>query len=111
MAPAGRSAPWASSPEMGEAKRLRVEVAYARPDTQLLLALDLPEGSTARQAIEASGVLGRFPEIDLEQTKIGIYGKICSLDEVLRTGDRVEIYRPLQADPKEARRQRAARKG
>ena len=89
---------------------MRVEVAYARPDLQLILPADVDEDSTAEHAIRQSGILERFPEIDLSQHKIGIFSKPCKLDQRLRPGDRVEIYRPLIADPKEARRNRAAKK-
>lgn len=89
---------------------MKVEVAYARPDLQALVPLQVSEGATAESAIRASGLLARFPEIDLAVQKIGIFGKPCLLEHPLRPGDRVEIYRPLFADPKEARRSRAARK-
>jgi len=88
---------------------MRIEVAYAKPDGQIILTLDLPEDTTAEAAIIHSGILQRFPEIDIARNKIGIFSKLCKLDQVLREGDRVEIYRPLLADPKEARRDRAAR--
>ena len=88
---------------------MRIEVAYAKPEQQTLLSVELPEGSTAEAAILASGILDRYPEIDLQQHKIGIFGKLCKLDQRLKAGDRVEIYRPLLIDPKEARRNRAAR--
>jgi uncharacterized protein len=87
-----------------------VEVAYALPHQQAVLKLDVPQGTQLGQAVERSGILRRFPEIDLAQCRVGIYGKLSSLDAVLRPGDRIEIYRPLQADPKEVRRQRAAQK-
>jgi uncharacterized protein len=96
---------------MSQGDLIPVEVAYALPQQQAVLKLDVPEGTQLGQAIERSGILKRFPEIDLEQCKVGIYGKLSSLDAVLRPGDRIEIYRPLQADPKEVRRQRAAQKG
>lgn len=89
---------------------MKVEVAYAKPEAQLVLPVEVPEGATAEQAIRASGILGRFPEIDLASSSIGIYGKPCALERGLRPGDRVEIYRPLIADPKEARRGRVQRK-
>lgn len=88
---------------------MKVEVAYARPDVQVILALEVAEDSTAEFAIRQSGILERFPEIDLGQNRIGIFGKPCKLEQSLRAGDRVEIYRPLIADPKEARRNRAAK--
>jgi uncharacterized protein len=87
-----------------------VEVAYALPHQQAVLKLDVPQGTQLGQAVERSGILRRFPESDLAQCRVGIYGKLSSLDAVLRPGDRIEIYRPLQADPKEVRRQRAAQK-
>jgi putative ubiquitin-RnfH superfamily antitoxin RatB of RatAB toxin-antitoxin module len=90
---------------------MNVEIAYARPDVQVILALDIAEGATVEAAIAQSGILQRFPEIDLTQNKVGIFSKPCRLDQPLRSGDRVEIYRPLIADPKEARRIRAAQKG
>jgi hypothetical protein len=89
-------------------ERIEVEVAYARPDEQLILALQVPHGSTIEDAIRRSGVLERFPEIDLATNKVGVFGKVGRLDQELSPGDRVEIYRPLIADPKEARKQRAA---
>jgi putative ubiquitin-RnfH superfamily antitoxin RatB of RatAB toxin-antitoxin module len=89
-------------------ERIEVEVAYARPDEQVILALQVPDGSTVEDAIRRSGVLERFPEIDLATNKVGVFGKVGKLDQELSPGDRVEIYRPLIADPKEARKQRAA---
>lgn len=89
-------------------ERIEVEVAYARPDEQVILALQVPAGSTIEAAIRRSGVLDRFPEIDLTANKVGVFGKVGRLDQELFDGDRVEIYRPLIADPKEARKQRAA---
>ena len=85
-----------------------VEVAYALPEQQLILELMVPEGTTAEQAVQQSGITVKFPEIDLAQNKLGIFGKLVKGDTVLRERDRVEIYRPLIADPKEVRRQRAA---
>ena len=76
---------------------------------QLILELQVVPGTTAEQAIRASGILGQFPNIDLEGSKVGIFGKPCKLTETLHDGDRVEIYRPLLADPKEIRKQRAAK--
>lgn len=89
---------------------LSVEIAYALPETQLLIELEVAAGATAREAIENSGILQRFPEIDLSRQKIGIFGKVVKPDCVLNSGDRVEIYRPLIADPKDARRRRAEKK-
>ncbi len=89
-------------------ERIDVEVAYARPDRQLILQVQGPVGMTVAEAIERSGIVEQFPEIDIASAKIGIFSKAVNQDEVLRSGDRVEIYRPLIADPKEARKQRAA---
>jgi uncharacterized protein len=90
------------------ADSIQVEVTYARPERQDVIELKLPEGSTIGQAIEASGLLQRYPELDLAKLKVGVYGKLGRVDTVLRERDRVEIYRPLIADPKEVRKQRAA---
>lgn len=85
-----------------------IEVAYALPQQQVILPVKVTEGATAAQAVEASGIMQKFPEISLEQNKLGIFGKLVKNDTVLRERDRVEIYRPLIADPKEVRRQRAS---
>jgi putative ubiquitin-RnfH superfamily antitoxin RatB of RatAB toxin-antitoxin module len=96
---------------VAEAKpTIRVEVAYALPERQALLAVELPAGSTVAEAIEASGVREQFPGMEIDPRAVGIFSRKVNLDRVLQDGDRVEIYRPLQADPKEARRQRAAAK-
>jgi putative ubiquitin-RnfH superfamily antitoxin RatB of RatAB toxin-antitoxin module len=87
---------------------IRIEVAYALPERQEVVPLALPAGSTVQQAVEASGLPAQHPEIDLAKGKFGIYSKLARLDTVLRDRDRVEIYRPLIADPKEVRKQRAA---
>ena len=89
---------------------IKVEVAYAKPDTQVILQLDVPDGTSLEQAVKSSGILKKFPEIDLSNNKLGIFGKIAKPDTPLRDRDRVEIYRPLIADPKETRRKRAAKK-
>ncbi|MBI3574891.1 MAG: RnfH family protein [Gammaproteobacteria bacterium] len=89
---------------------LRIEVAWAAPHTQHVIRLRAPAGTTVEQAIRRSGLLERFPEIDLEKHGVGIFGELAGLDDPLRDGDRVEIYRPLLADPKTTRRERA-RKG
>lgn len=88
---------------------LIVEVVYAASGMQALVTLKMPAGATVEDAIQASGFMMHFPDIDLTVNRVGIYGKACSLDQKLKTGDRVEIYRPLQHDPKEARRQRAVK--
>ncbi|MES2935111.1 MAG: RnfH family protein [Pseudomonadota bacterium] len=89
------------------ADTISVQVCYAKLHTQFLRAMQLPAGSTLEQAIHASGVLAIVPEIDLSGCKVGIYSHIKPLNTILRDGDRVEIYRPLIADPKESRRRRA----
>ncbi len=94
---------------MVDPKLVRVEVAYARPEEQVIIPIDVPEGATLEQAIELSRIRERFPEIDLKLHKVGIFGKLSKLSAVLHPKDRVEIYRPLIADPKEVRRQRAAK--
>jgi len=86
---------------------INVEVVYALPHEQVLLKLHLPQGATVAEAVRASGIAEKHPEIDLAQNKLGIYGKLTKADAVLRDKDRVEIYRPLIADPKEVRRKRA----
>ncbi len=90
--------------------RFAVEIVYASPAEQVLLTLEVTPGTNVRQAIEQSGIRKRFPDIDALRGKIGIFGKLVTPDTVLRVGDRVEIYRPLIADPKDARRQRVRRK-
>jgi uncharacterized protein len=90
------------------AEMLNIEVCYALADKQELVRLRLPEGATLGQALEASGLLAKYPEIDLKKNKFGIYAKLSKVDASLRDQDRVEIYRPLIADPKEVRKQRAA---
>jgi putative ubiquitin-RnfH superfamily antitoxin RatB of RatAB toxin-antitoxin module len=87
---------------------IQLEVAYAKPQRQDIVSVRLPAGSTIQQAIEASGLLARYPEIDLATGKVGIYGKLSRMDTVARDRDRIEIYRPLIADPREVRKQRAA---
>lgn len=95
---------------MAEQVKHRVEVCYALPDASFLVQLEVDAGTTIAEAIAASGVLARFPEIDLARNKLGLFGKLKPADTVLRDGDRVEIYRPLQADPMESRRRRARHK-
>jgi putative ubiquitin-RnfH superfamily antitoxin RatB of RatAB toxin-antitoxin module len=90
------------------AELITVEVVYALKDKQDMVALKLPVGATAREAVERSGLLERFPEIELAKNKLGVFAKLVKPDAVLRDRDRVEIYRPLLADPKEVRKQRAA---
>ena len=89
-------------------EEIQVEVVYARQRAQALLTVNGPVGLTVSDAIERSGILGRFPEIDLKVNKVGVFGKMAKLDQALHGGDRVEIYPPLIADPKQARKDRAA---
>ena len=90
------------------AERIRVEVAYATPQRQIILEVEASPGVTIGDAVEQSGIRDVFPEIDLAAQKVGVFGKAATLDTVLADGDRVEIYRQLIADPREARRKRAA---
>lgn len=87
---------------------ITIEVVYALPQKQEIFAVKLPPGATVRQAIEGCGVLQKYPEIDLAKNKFGVFAKLAKPDAPLRDRDRVEIYRPLIADPKEVRKQRAA---
>lgn len=89
------------------ANEIQVEVAYALPHQQVIMPLKLAAESTIEEAIQRSGILEKYPEIDLTQSKVGIFSKLAKLDTKLRDKDRVEIYRPLIADPKEVRRKRA----
>lgn len=88
---------------------IKIEVAYALPDRQVLLELEVEEGTTVREAIERSGLLAWFPEIEVKRGRVGIFGRTAQLHAPLGDGDRVEIYRPLIADPRETRRERARR--
>lgn len=90
------------------AESIVVEVIYALPAEQVLVTRTLPAGATLRDAVVASGLLEKYPEIDLARNKVGIWSKLAKPDTPLRDRDRVEIYRPLIADPKEVRKQRAA---
>ncbi len=94
---------------MSEQATIHVEVAYALAEKQTILGLDVAEGTTALEAARQSGIADRFEGIDLDNAKLGIFAKVVSPAQVLREGDRVEIYRPLIADPKEVRKARAAR--
>ena len=85
-----------------------VEVAYAMADKQSLLTIEVERGATLKDAIEASGILESFKQIDLTKDRVGIFSKFASLDTILQEKDRVEIYRSLVADPKEVRKERAA---
>lgn len=90
---------------------IHVQICYATHTLQVLHDLNIQPDITLQQAILQSGILRQFPEIDLSTSRVGIYGKLKPLDTVLRNHDRVEIYRPLVADPKDSRRQRAIKKG
>ena len=87
--------------------KIAVEVAYALPEKQYLQRVTLQEGATVEEAIRASGLLELRTDIDLTKNKVGIYSSPAKLSDIVHDGDRVEIYRPLIADPKELRRQRA----
>jgi putative ubiquitin-RnfH superfamily antitoxin RatB of RatAB toxin-antitoxin module len=91
-------------------ERFQVEVVYATQGRQVRVVVEVRAGTTVQQAIEASGVAAEFAEIDLRVNRVGIYGRLVTLDTLLRPSDRVEILRPLVIDPKEARRRRARRK-
>ncbi len=86
---------------------ISIEVAYALPEQQTIIALTMPKGTRVEQAIVASKVLELYPDINKAELNVGIFGSACKLEDLLKTGDRVEIYRQLHHDPKEARRQRA----
>ena len=92
---------------MDEVEMIGIEVCYALPDMQFLIALEVPWGTTLIEAVERSGVKEKVSGLVLEDNNVGVFGKKRTLDFVLRSGDRVEVYRPLIADPKEVRRQRA----
>lgn len=87
---------------------VKVEVVYALPDQQHIVKLQLPKGSNIEQAIEKSGLLQQHPQINLKHNQVGIFNEVKPLEQILRNGDRVEIYRPLIANPKELRRAKAA---
>lgn len=88
--------------------QIQVEIVYARPGEQVLEQFNVPVDATIESVIHQSGFLERFPEIDLGSNKVGVFGKATPLSAKLTEGDRIEIYRPLIADPKEARKKRAA---
>ncbi len=91
---------------------MEVEVAYARPDRQRIVTLQVPEGTTLLEAAKLSGIADLFPEINLDEIDMGIFGKVIKSpgEQSLREGDRVELYRPLKIDPKQARLNRAKKK-
>jgi hypothetical protein len=88
-------------------QQISLEVVYGTPEKQALLEVVVEEGTTVEQAILASGIVKRFPDINLDILKVGIWNRTCKLTDFPKKGDRIEIYRPLIADPKEARRRRA----
>lgn len=88
--------------------QIMVEVSYALPEKQIIIPIRAPKDITVKEAIERSGILKEFDGINIEENHVGIFGKATTLDHTLRDKDRVEIYRPLIADPKEIRRKRAA---
>jgi putative ubiquitin-RnfH superfamily antitoxin RatB of RatAB toxin-antitoxin module len=83
---------------------MNIGVCYADADRQLWLRMEMPDGSSVEQAIQRSGILQRFPEIDLTTQKVGVYGRLVKLDSTVKDGDRIEIYRPIIADPRTVRR-------
>lgn len=90
-------------------KKITVEVAYALPDKQKIIVLEVDEGVTALDAVRQSGIEQQFADIEPDSAKLGIFGKSVKPEQVLRAGDRVEIYRPLKIDPKASRKERAAK--
>lgn len=88
---------------------MNVGICYADSDRQLWLRLEVPDDSSVEQAIRQSGILERFPEIDLGSQKVGVFGKFVKLEAPVHDGDRVEIYRPIVADPKTVHRRRVER--
>ena len=92
---------------------MEVEIAYARPDKQRIVTVQVPDDATMLEAVKLSGITKLFPEIDLETVDMGIFGKVVKkpAEHQLREGDRVELYRPLKIDPKQARLNRAKKKG
>ena len=93
---------------MSLVETINVEVAYATPEKQRIIKLNVDSGTKIEDAISRSGILEEFPEIDVADSKVGVFGKAAAMSTALKEGDRVEIYRPLIADPKEVRRKRAA---
>ena len=87
---------------------MKIEVAYATLQKQLILVVDVEAGATAEQVVKQSNIVSSFPEIDLDNLKLGVFGKAIKSNYILEESDRIEIYRPLVADPKEVRRRKAA---
>ncbi len=94
---------------MGDSNSIAVVVCYATAKQQEIIPLELPPQTNILQAIQQSGVLDQYTEIDLAKNTIGVFGKLVNLDQVLQDKDRIEIYRPLRINPMDARRSRAAR--
>ena len=88
---------------------LSIEVVFAGPGRQEIIALEVDDGTTIAEAVSLSGIVYKFPEYDFENLQKGIWNKVADENQVLADGDRIEIYRPLEADPKEARRRRASK--
>ncbi|MDW7548043.1 RnfH family protein [Pseudoalteromonas peptidolytica] len=86
---------------------IKVEVVFALPDKATSVSVDVPEGTSAEQAVLQSGILDKCPEVDANNLTLGVWNRTVKLHQVVNDGDRIEIYRPLIADPKEARRRRA----
>jgi putative ubiquitin-RnfH superfamily antitoxin RatB of RatAB toxin-antitoxin module len=89
---------------------VKISVVYALPDRQIIRDLQVSEGATVADALVQSGIFENFPSIDAEHAIVGIYGKVTARNARLKSGDRVEIYRPLREEPKEARRKRAGKR-
>lgn len=94
---------------MSDRQKISIEVACATPDKQRLIKLEVPQGTSAREAIELSGIEKEFPQLDIPNSAIGVFGEVVKEDHPLKQDDRVEVYRPLINDPREARRSLAAR--
>lgn len=90
---------------------MKIEVAYAKPEEQLIIEVNVPDLCSIERAIELSEIMLRFPEIDLSKNKVGIFSDVCALSVKLQANDRIEIYRSLLLDPMDARRQRAQKQG
>ncbi|MBE0362597.1 hypothetical protein PULV_a0123 [Pseudoalteromonas ulvae UL12] len=86
---------------------MKIEVVYALPDSATCLRVEVAEGAQVEEAIIASGILEKCPQIDKDSMTVGVWNRTCKLTQILKEGDRIEIYRPLIADPKDARRKRA----
>jgi putative ubiquitin-RnfH superfamily antitoxin RatB of RatAB toxin-antitoxin module len=94
---------------MGKDATVSIEVAYARPDVQRIVVVDVAPGTAAREVLRLSGLTGEFPEIDAEHCPLGIFGGVVEDEYGVKAGDRIEVYRPLERDPRDARRELASR--